>query len=1094
MNVTVSLVPCSPFINQWFSLAMTYETLRERMLSGEFNRLSPQDKAFILAYVNKQGWIVQALKQQDNSFFMALIENGVTFSENDAAGGSVWNLMTPEVFQWLFMKGALPPHEECVPQFLVRQSFHCVFGHSMEKWKQVLLTLIPIIPLEDYCIVERKYLADLINMGKNDANAQKVCREAAINFMLKRPQDVLAIARKLLSTYDHQEFREDFLELIKAGFVKDPLIEQIVTDPEILFWNTNNKIFFEALGRCWQPQGDLLSLSQTVRDLRFGIYINAVLNTESLDKAARLYSHLREFPDMDSVDEAVKKRLFDHIQDLQAKEKSTIWESIGNEQCYYKDLLQMRKLGFDPNWVNVHRRTFLFTRQARQLSGQMNIGFNPGHVDANGDNALEYHCRSSSVESFYVIEALTSLGIKLSDGFPNVKECRMTFRHNPYLQAVLGFCLLHSNKSTRDVMRLSSMSKQDKILLREAACKDPELASRLQKCLGLEMPGGPGHKRSSDVLDRENWKNRYHPADACTLDSYIEEQYTKELDLKFLATFWEGIVPSEVVGMIPESPIASLVLGAMQVQHQQFIVGKIKKPVGLDTLLRLTLGHDDMVHLNRHLFENPGTMRIFVENYLRAKLISVQPGGGSKTNYGKTVYCMISTMGELLQLPSWQMDLPEWHNRLLNAFHARVPAETIETLHVAKDACIKLVGRTVVVTSQEECNAFKFLKPGEKYDYFSQEHSVCKALNSIAGQFQSRIIEPVGVFAVRQLPDTFFPFQERLGELANRFVFHYKARPETYMYLQEVSPENYREARNKTLHDAARLIRLGVYPDLAAMFHNHEQSRRYVLLVDLMVRLERDDTFLNIVSPFGGGGRLETPFVKTKYPNSRLTGMTDWRDAVLYYGWSNTIGDSIKDIHVRLDKMKPSVKCFYQMNALSNVFLIDMVILAERYMEKRELQWQNPELNEQFGRELREGFAYLFASYSGQPYPQSLRFAEHCGIDWTLAAKQIAFWLDTGPNGYPGFVARGEIPEGLYEEGIKLEVNMEGAHNFDREHGFRTNGAQDIGVYNGPLALDQFEKAAYLFFNAIALAEPLNPKKEEVVRFHGDDHWDSMGD
>jgi hypothetical protein len=37
----------------------------------------------------------------------------------------------------------------------------------------------------------------------------------------------------------------------------------------------------------------------------------------------------------------------------------------------------------------------------------------------------------------------------------------------------------------------------------------------------------------------------------------------------------------------------------------------------------------------------------------------------------------------------------------------------------------------------------------------------------------------------------------------------------------------------------------------------------------------------------------------------------------------------------------------------------------------------------------------------------------------------------------------------------------------------KTNAEQDIGLYNGPLALTEFEKALHLLFNCIALAEPL---------------------
>ena len=68
-----------------------------------------------------------------------------------------------------------------------------------------------------------------------------------------------------------------------------------------------------------------------------------------------------------------------------------------------------------------------------------------------------------------------------------------------------------------------------------------------------------------------------------------------------------------------------------------------------------------------------------------------------------------------------------------------------------------------------------------------------------------------------------------------------------------------------------------------------------------------------------------------------------------------------------------------------------------------------------------------------------------------------------GPQGYIQWAAQGRVPEGLYEESTTVLVNVLNARNFDPEKGFQSNGSQDIGPFNGPLACTEFEKAAYFF-------------------------------
>ncbi len=1116
MNVNHALVPCHSYVDQWFQYAMDYDTLKGRMLSGEFNTCLPQDRAFIMEFVNKKEWIFQAIKNEDFHFFQALVEAGADVNAVNEDGWSVLALAcnfgcSPNLFLLLDGKGAkYQAKEGSLLSFLLKRTCPDMYETQKRKeqaneWRRLLVMTMPQIPSEEFYaipdVLAKHLWAYVIEMVQNDDKVHQAFGEVVCRLINENPKGVILIFRKFLKDCDNDyDFRVSLIELIAQKKVADHFIEQIVTDPEILFSNLTKSGYFENLEQCWTPSGDLLALSQTCKDFRIGIYVKAILNATTLSEAATLLLHLCHLPDVGGFDKAIIDRLRGHIVALERKERSTVWMAMA--KCYEdglsiiigylcddhrsrNELLQLIKLGFDPNMPDLdHCRTFLFPRGVQFLNADniRSIGFNPDHVDAYGNNAIEHHCRNFERSMLCIIRTLVRAGGSLTDRFPNIQHCRRAFPKDNYLQAVLGIALLYPHRAPMKRI-FETMSNEDATRFHEAICNDSILNAILGKFMRLaakkEVIRGT-NVRPYDSFNQQ-WEKKYHPEDLKKLDSSLSGKNNDFLAI--LSEFWDGIVPSEIFKMIPESPLGSLILNALQMQHRQLIEKRRNEPVVLGELLGCIAFHDDMVHINRYLFANPAFMRMLVEDYMHAKAISILPGGGAKTNYGITIFPLMQKMGDLLQLPSYSHHLPVWHRTLLDAFKERIRPIPTETLQIPDCASVRLYGRTAVVTSENGCHAFKFLRQGEKYDYFAQEHSVCQAFRAIAEQFNSLIIDPVGVYAVRQLPLALHPFQQELGGLNHRFVFHYKAHPDTYVYLQDVPAEKYGEAREKTLHEAAKLIQLGIYPDLAAMFHNHQQSRRYVLLVDVMVRLIHNSTPDSMFKPAGGAGRLETPFVKTKYPNARLTGMTDLRDALLYYGEGNMVKDSIEDMRGVGFKDRGTVKYFYQMNALSSVLLIDMLILAERYMKEGSLQWTNEAMNERFGRELAEGFAYLFASYSGQEQQPSLRFALQSGIDWTRAARQIAFWLDTGDEGYPAWVDRKQVPPGLYEDHIDIEVDMTRALNFDRPNGFRTNGSQDIGVYNGPLALDQFEKAMHLLFNAIALREPLKDSQESV-RFH----------
>lgn len=1049
-------------------------------------QLPTEERAFLLAYIERQEWLHQAVERDDGDFVKVLVEAGADVNVLNTDGKSTLALATsPELLCWLHRKGVpfVDPSIASLLKFTIKK---CNSDSSKrEEWLQVLLEIMPASALDDFCNLSSNQLEWLTGIGEMTPEMPGLLLTIASRMIEEKPAAVLLIAVKLLGTSNRKKEMMRFIDLIKSEVIKDPFIEQIVTHPDVLWCNAKNVDFFESLNECWRPSEKLAKLAEACGNLRLAILIQGLLDTTTLENAAKICINFRGFDSttIAALDTSVKQLILDHIQSLQVREKSTIWHALEHRSVWLKDLCNLANLGFNFDWMDpIHQRTFLFTKEVKSFKYNDcpdEIKFNLQHTDAHGNNALEYYCLNTHKENaFWCMEALAKLGLKLSDQFTYADKCRAAFPANPYLQALLCACLLNPRKTFMDkVLHDLDYSKQFSHTIRSS----PDLLKLLGKCI-------PSDPKPNQNLDSNNWHLKYFPEDVNMIKLHCDKIYYHQDTLALWASFWTEKVPSDVFQKVPESPLVSLVIAAIEQQHLQLIEGKITKPVSADLILHAFYwSHDDAVYFYRYLFNHPELMHLLVQNYMKFKHIDIRPGGSTQTTYAKFASRLISPFKDFLQLPEYEGGCPAMYKKMYRAFEKHVPPTPLETLPIEDNSQIRLLNRTVIVTTEAGCAAFKFLKEGEKYAYFAQEHSVCEAFHTIADQFKSEFIQPLGVYAVKQLPAAFRPFLDQLPGNEPAFVFHYKASPETFLYLQDLPAEKYAEGRIRSLHDAAKMVRMGIYPDLAALSHT-QVGRKYIPLLDLMLKLQSSSSQFYAA---GGGGSLKDPFDKTKYPNMRQTGLTDLRDATYLYGnYKNNPSSSAKDMNGFGNTDKGDIRYFHQMNGLSNVLLVDMVILAERYLNEGNLQWQNELMNERLGGELADGFAQVFSAYAEQNYEDCLHFTLLCGIDWVSAARQIAFWLDTGPEGYPAWVVQGKIPPGIYDEEIKVDVNVTEANNFSPSQGFRTNAGLDIGCETGPLALVEFEKAMYLTFSIVAMAEPLSPPpppREDF--FYFEDVW-----
>lgn len=782
----------------------------------------------------------------------------------------------------------------------------------------------------------------------------------------------------------------------------------------------------QRLKASWSTeQKELQACITTCCDILQGLFCYVLLNTKTVLEIASLCGVLHKvFPSTYEFDKELSRKLVAHIQAVQREDKQLVWFFGDLFSHQPENLLLMHSLGLDPNWCHpTSRGTLLFSSEmdlSKCKRVLQRIGVNLLHTNAHGNNALEQHCLRHAVRQ---MKALTDLGLTLSDHFPYVDCARGHFPHNTFYQAVLTSCFLYPQKREVGRVILSSLTSDDDTTLREVLAQYPEFSMK--------------------KLDtkREEGKGKFYPQDLYRFTPLLSERPRLVQCIETVALSWDAMVPSHIFDLLPDFPLLALLIGTLEMLRTD---GKKKLPLWVFG----ELSRQEFAALNQYLFEKPSMMQLFMHFYMKVKEVKVHPRGCIRSTHAHFVTLFIQGMKGAC--------VPACPKKLQEAFQKTVLAQPKETVHIPPTAQVAELGRTLIVETKQGLDAFKILKPGEEYARFSQEYSVSQAFREFAGEFQSQFIEPIGMYAVRKMPSL-------TGEKP-RYIFHYRAIKDTFLYLHTLSEDEFHPARKRTLQDGAKMISMGVYPD-SALNHDRELGRGYILLLDLLVLCNPHHKPALYA---GGAGMIEQPFFHMQYPNQRLSGWTDLRDASVAGGEEPT--SKVKD----MKGLEPNKnRYFLQMHALSLLLLEDALRLAGRYRKRWDCDWEDEEkmirMIEPFAQKLLEGFAIASSSYSKKPYEQWERWAYECGIDWTRAALQIAFWLDNSPSGYPAWIMKGSVPKWLYTDTVHVHVDALEARNFHLDQGFHTEGKQDLGVSNGPLALAEFEKAMHLLYLPVGL-------------------------
>ncbi len=1035
--------------------ANNYKSIQDDLINGSLNHLDANEKKLVLAFFEKKGLLEQAIKNKDKQVIEILIENGYDLKMPTFD----FNIKDPDFFLYLIQKGIYRDDTNAPYISGIKRALY----NFDSMWEAIIPDLLSLMPIEECRFASRDMLNNLIGIAIRDSATADKLRELMLRVIKERPMDAALIGTTLVGHHSPSKYFEHLVSFVKQGILPHNVAEKIITNCDVVFWQHDSKSAWNELGKILMPSKDLKSILDAADDFQMAVYIYSFLITENLKQAALLSGWINKYADIIlSIPNDLKDRLCSHIKSLESVE-GKIFGEILPDTCDEKKLILWEKLGYDLNSVNPKTgQNLLFTSIANNLNysnSLLSTKINFNHKNNKGDNALEHNCRRITDRSVGCINGLVKAGLILNNSFPNIELCRKVFPDNMFLQSILSLILLNPRKEVyRELMQ--KIKNIDVDAFNAGIDAHPDVKARFCK---------PERKNKKTKNDGD-WRS-YYDADAqAFLEIRIKENHVKEGKYLVLGKLWNGkIITAKDLKLIPESHRASLALGAMKAQINEDI--KLNKFHWEFTNI---LKHNDVIHLFRYLFKNPEEMKILKNAYMRLNRMDIRARGGSKSTYASFVHIFMSQLNESEDIDFTSHNVPEKRRdefkKIYNAYKKTIVHPTvIETIKIDPNCTSWILGRTIVVKNGDHCDAYKFLKDNENYDTFSREMEVTNLFLSMNKEFKSKFHKPVGVYALKTLPEAFLSYESKLPK-APHIVYHYEASPRIFEYLNETPKELYPEARFMCLHDITVLIRKGVSPDSASLFHNTEQNRRYVGLIDLAVMVCRNNDSFN---PAGGAGRLDQPLLKIKYSNMRGNGITDLIDARIF-----NIERPLEGITAEIKEYSSNPKAAYfdRMYNLSCALIVDMLILYDRLEQEGIVDWKNEKFLEKFGEDLAEGYAILCSSYTKQPIEEWRHFVLNSGMEWTAMARQIAFWFDTSDKGYPQYVVAGKLPDGIYPPDAEVIVDDQ-ASNFSPVEGYRTNGERDILAYNGPLGLTYFEKALHDLFTVIMQAEPIQQKK-----------------
>lgn len=1053
-------------MDSWVADVHSYGKFQERVKKEELKNLPPADRQFLLAYATKRGILHSAVKENDVTFLKALLDAGADINALDANGSSLLAIAEkPEVFAFLRERKA---------QFLSTDENHCLLKQMifLIKWKgdksdetywlkvfsEVLLESTP----EDLMKLNHENLFEIAWITLKNPQLYDPIIQVLINLQKKNVAVAVHIGEILLGEFMPLDFKisQPFFFAVQKGIIGNLLLEELFKNPKILRARLDDKKFFSTLVQTWKLSEKLLPFMPTNDDFCLALFCYGLFHASSVDAAGRIFTRIHLFEKtLSQIKPKVQQECLDKVVQLQKKEKKTIWEALSRYYVGHQEtFVLMEQFGLDPNWTDAtYNRNYLFTNLAETLpidSIKKKIcKVNLAHLDSKGNNALDHHCypryQDGKKMSDEVIKNLTEVGLRLSDRFPNIEKLRTTFPEYPHLQAYLGRCLLFPRMPILSEI-LDSLPTIEQSFFLDSIKKD----EALYKVLGELIEQREDKDKKKEDQDMSQWESKFPEEYLEKIKKFQQEHCFTNLHLDDLSTLWEGKILPEELKTIPNSFWGSFILACIKKQYE-------KKSKSLEaSQFFATFSHNDLVLFTQYLFVHPEYMEMCVHSFMTLEQLDLFPGKGSKTGCGNFIASLLRNMKDLLHVPKYKHNLDKNQRDLISVIDEEVVPTFKERLSINPEHPSTLIKRTLVVKTPEGLDFFK-VADQKRWKRINREYRISKFFHeSTHFKFRSQLLKPQGLHVVQNLPPLLKSLsKEGKGPLV---VFHYRNIPDSLKGIEELRGEEFMEASNKCLTDAGKMIRLGMLPNWSSLHPKDEGSKSHLFLLHLLLTvtdkgLYHSHTTLKSICQ----AKIDPKFASKQTTDLRKSGLVCFGKADHFWN-TNYVNYHDEKIYVIMAN-------------LSRIYLMNIMHVANPYLRLGKLNWNDQKLMFNFGLCMAGAFAMITEGYADKAYKDCYRFVQGCGINWTRAATQFAFWVDEGPNGYQQWIKANKLPPGLYEEGVQTYINAENSLEFLKN------------MDRSPTVLTELEKAMHLFFFTILWAEPLEPpaKEKEEHQFYG---------
>ena len=606
-------IPERTSFETWLNIAAHYDDHKYHVERDELNNLNSHEKKAVLSLMESHKVYHDPIAKNDKDYLAKLFQAGIDPNITDKNGCSLLGECEDiEMYKWLINHGVKFIHPEMTHlEFVLEQ----IESESWKKedndrdikkedgWLKILTQLIKDAKIEDFAALRLEYIQHLIEYRTPEIEG--ILLKNLQNFQKLYPEKAFEIALDFLTEdYNLSLYIKGFFYLVENGYLDHKLIEKLLKNPTLFNQYGKDlveksedevKYFYRVLFTKWKKPPLLEEIiNQTSITYRYtdSIFCYVLLQSENLSEAGDILILIPSIKlVLPQISSELKQRCIRHIEDLQKRERKTIWAVLDRDLDDLElEIVQLLlSFGLDPNWKDLNfGRNILFSRYVHFLSHDLRINI---ERDKNGNNALDHHLTLSNYPKMIGnLDALVKKGIRMSDNLPHIEICRALFPDHHWFQTLLMVCMIKpARTSVRSHLRFISKDESDLFVTQvfQTTIRD----ARLQKVKNILTPS------NTDGIGR--WSDRFHANDFTLLTEKQDMSSLSTIEsLTYLTTSlsqeFPGKFPSELFRVIPGSPIACLSFHAF-VFHQ---TDPFKKPIRQSWLFGAFESHDVIAFCN----------------------------------------------------------------------------------------------------------------------------------------------------------------------------------------------------------------------------------------------------------------------------------------------------------------------------------------------------------------------------------------------------------------------------------------------------------------------------------------------------------------